>query len=379
MKAIDIIWREPRAPGARGPVWSDWLPVAAIGLICAAEGVFNEALVWRPAPNLLMAALALALPWRRVRPLTVLLLVYGINAVPQVGARILDIDWTPAFASVFLLILPYSLLRWASGREAIVGVAFVFLTYVLTIGASDAPAREVTAGVLFLLFPAAIGASVRYREAAEQRALDQVRLGEREQLARELHDTVAHHVSAIAIQAQAGRALADKDPNAPLQALSIIEQAASNTLNEMRRMVRTMRSDTDAQLVPAATLADIARLADDQTCPLSIEVSIAQGLGDLDSTLVSTLFRLTQESITNAVRHAEGARRVDVRVTGDEKSIELTICDDGKKVVVAGPTGYGLKGMTERAALLGGTLTAGPGPARGWVVRARLPRVEIAA
>lgn len=377
MNVLNILWRESRAPGATGPMWRDWLLVAVICLTCLAEAIVRDDLIWRPASAVFMAGLAFALPWRRVHPLTILLLVFGINAVPQVGGRILDLGWTPVAASIFLLILPYSLLRWASGREAIVGLGFVFVTFALTIGASDVPVREIVAGVLFLLFPAAIGASVRYRDAAERRAQDQVRLSERELLARELHDTVAHHVSAIAIQAQAGRALAATQPEAPLQALATIEKAASNTLTEMRRMVRTMRSEADAQLAPAASIADIQRLANDDSLPLDIEVDINGNLDDLDTTLVSTLYRLTQESITNAVRHADGARTVKVHIDGDAQDVRLTIQDDGKMVTRPGPEGFGLKGMAERAALLGGALSAGPAAEGGWVVSARLPRAEV--
>ena len=116
-------------------------------------------------------------------------------------------------------------------------------------------------GVPFLLFPAALGASMRYRASSKLRETDQVRLRERERLARELHDTVAHHVSAIAIQAQAGRAVAARDPTPPCDALEIIEEEASRTLAEMRTMVGVLRDGEAPDLAPQRGVADIERLA----------------------------------------------------------------------------------------------------------------------
>ena len=135
-----------------------------------------------------------------------------------------------------MLLLTYSLFRWGSGREAAIGLAIIVVgilfpsTVVSSVG-------EAAVAILFLLFPAALGASVRYRANSQLREEDQARLLEREQLARELHDTVAHHVSAIAIQAQAGRALAASSSNAAVGALEVIEDEASRTLAEMPAMV----------------------------------------------------------------------------------------------------------------------------------------------
>lgn len=343
-------------------------------LLAAIEGYFREVVAWRGLAVALMMALSLSLPWRRTHAAAMLFLVFGINAVPQVSALLLGVPWTGLFTTVFLLLLPYSLLRWASGREAFAGLAFLLASYVLTIGLSDSPRGEILAGGLFMLFPAALGASARYREAAGRRTREQVRMREREQLARELHDTVAHHVSAIAIQAQAGQALAKTQADAPLQALAIIETAASKTLSEMRRIVHTMRDDSTSALAPAATLTDIEALAGDASCPLLVEVRRSGDLEDLDSATVATLYRLAQESITNAVRHAAGARTVSVCLSGGAAHVRLAVRDDGGPVGRQNPEGFGLQGMAERVALLGGTFAAGPGDEQGWVVDVSLPR-----
>ena len=307
------------------------------------------------------------------------MLVFGANASVQCYALLNGIEWTGLYTTVLVLILPYALLRWGSGKEACAGLGFIGLTFLTTMLIERPPAGEIVGATLFILFPSALGASVRYQDAAQQRASEQVRLREREQLARELHDTVGHYVSAIAIQAQAGQALAATRPEAPLEALQVIEKAASQTLSEMRSILKTLRGDDAAAFSPAASLADIERLATDTTFPFAIEVATAGKLDGLDVTLVSTLFRLTQESITNTVRHAKNVRRLIVRITGEEERVHLQLEDDGDFVANPAPPGLGLQGMTERVDLLGGSLTAGPGEGRGWTVEVTLPKGGSAA
>lgn len=372
------LWHEPRAPDAPGPLRRDWILVAALILLALTEGILSQNLVWRSLSTILIAALALTLPWRRTHPLSVVVAVFGAIALVQVSALALGVHWTGLKSNIFPLLLTYALVRWASGREVIIGIVVlysaVFFTMAVTVEYTWA---EYFGASLFLLFPGALGASLRYRDRAERSGREQVRLSEREQLARELHDTVAHHVSAIAIQAQAGRAQAAIRPEAPLETLKIIEEEASRTLTEMRLIVSALREDGRAERSPAATLADIERLGCDDRCSLPVDVKITGLLDDLNATLASTLFRLTQESVTNAVRHAEGAQTVTVRVTGEESHVHLTVKDDGNYIAQRPPAGLGLQGMTERVDLLGGSLQVGPGELRGWIVQARLPKYGV--
>jgi signal transduction histidine kinase len=371
---LKTLWREPRVPNAFGPVWRDWALAAAVILLAAAEGFFSQDLVWRPLTAGLAVAIAFTLPWRRTHPVPMIVIAFGAIGVVQTSAMLHDVDWRGLYTTVFGLLLPYTLLRWGSGREAFVGLGFLAVNFATTSLVGNTPWTEILGASLFLLFPATLGASVRYRDSAQRRAKEHVRLRERERLARELHDTVAHHVSAIAIQAQAGRALVATRPEAPLEALEVIEEAASRALNEMRNIVRALRSDGQAHLTPTASVADIERLALDDTYPLQIDVTLSGELNNLDAALAATLFRLTQESVTNSVRHAEDAQSVTVLVTGDTDQVHLTVKDDGNYVAQQPPAGFGLQGMAERVALLGGSMRAGPGELRGWTVEATLPR-----
>ena len=240
-------------------------------------------------------------------------------------------------------------------------------------------AVEAAIGILFFLFAAALGASIRFRANSRLREVDQVKLLEREQLARELHDTVAHHVSAIAIQAQAGRTLAASSPNAAVEALEVIEEEASRTLAEMRTMVGALRQGEEPNLAPQRGVADIERLAQSAEDRPRVEVELSGDLGGLPPSVEAAIYRLAQESITNAIRHARHATRINVRVAGDDDCVRLSVRDDGDPSLygAGSSSGYGLVGMAERAKLLGGTLEAGPRPDRGWTVTAVLPRKGI--
>ena len=210
--------------------------------------------------------------------------------------------------------------------------------------------------------------------------MEQVRFHEREVLARELHDTVAHHVSAIAVQAQAGRFLAgSRDLDGAARALEVIEAEASRTLAEMRSMVGSLRlGDGTPEVFAHHGVTDIGGLATvEGDRGLRIEVEQCGDLDELRPSVGAALYRVAQESVTNAKRHARHATRVHVLVDGGSDTVRLSVSDDGERGLSDSRVpGYGLVGMAERVTLLGGTLEAGPGPDHGWTVHAVIPRRE---
>ncbi|GAA3565217.1 MULTISPECIES: sensor histidine kinase [Kribbella] len=369
--AVRSFWAEPRAPEAPRRVWRDWVLVGLLLPTAVLEGIFRDHLVWRPVAILLGVAVVLALLWRRTAAFAVVAGVFGTLILLNVVTLLSDKESVGLYMMICVILLPYSLFRWGSGREIAIGLVFVLGALALGLAADPTGLVDSIFGSMFLLFPATVGAAVRYRTSSRVRELDQVRLREREQLARELHDTVAHHVSAILIRAQAGRIVAASDPAAAMDALSIIETEASRTLAEMRVMVAGLRQDEAAAMAPQPGVADLEQLA--RGSRLHVDVELSGDLDDLGPSVGAALYRIAQESITNAVRHARAATRVDVRVAGSVDQVRLTIQDDGE-AGSAGPVGYGLVGMTERAALLGGSFEAGPGPDRGWTVEAVLPK-----
>lgn len=373
--AVESLWAEPRAPRPPARVWRDWALVALLVPTAVLEGILREDLVWRPVALVLGVALVFPLLWRRTRPLGAVAVVFGALGAVQVAALLAADEPVGLYANALILLLPYSLFRWGAGREAVIGLAIILVVGVLCVAGDFTGVVDALVGGMFLLFPAALGASVRYRAASRLRALDEVKLRERESLARELHDTVAHHVSAVAIQAQAGRAVAPTHPEAAVHALEVIEAAASRTLAEMRLMVGVLRQDEELDLAPQPGVADIERLARGAGPAPHVDVDLCGDLDDLGPSVGAAAYRLVQESITNAIRHARHATSIDVRVTGEADCVRLTVRDDGDVSSIARSSpGYGLVGMTERATLLGGTVEAGPSPGRGWTVTAVLPR-----
>lgn len=377
------LWAEPRVPDAPGPGWRDWALVVALVPVVVLEGVLRDDLVWRVVSTAVALSLLPTLPWRRTHPLQAVAVAFGLVAVVDAASLIVGDDWRGLDANFFLILLVYALLRWGSGRESALGLTIVAIPILLGVidarmhpDAGRVPLGELGGGALFVLLVAAVGASVRYADKARRRGMDQIKLLEREQLARELHDTVAHHVSAIAIRAQAGRVVAPTDPTAALEALAVIEQEASRTLAEMRTMVSALRNGEEPDLAPQRGVAQIEDLATGAGGRPRIEVELSGDLAGLRPSVDAAIFRLAQESVTNAVRHARHATRIAVTVHGEPDCVRMTVFDDGEP----GPfdartaTGFGLVGMAERAKLLGGTLEAGPNRSRGWTVTAVLPR-----
>ena len=315
-----------------------------------------------------------ALLVRRTHPLWALVASF----IPAVGYGVVVSQAEDVFgglmAMAFALVTVYTLYRWGSGRDGAVGMVVVVSGGMLGLMLDPSSTLgDWIGGYIVLSLPVMFGLVVRYRGTARDRAIDAAKAHAREELARELHDTVAHHVSAIAVQAQAGRALAATDPQRALAVLQVIEAAASRTLADMRSMVGTLR-DGAAELTPRQGVADLAALAHDTPGGPSIEVSVDRELGELGPASDAALYRIAQESITNALRHARHASTVTVRVDGASELVRLTVHDDGELPAGARGEGYGLLGMAERAALLGGTFSAGPNGRRGWRVEAELPR-----
>ncbi|MGW5189081.1 sensor histidine kinase [Kribbella sp. NPDC004138] len=371
--AIRSLLAEPRAPEPPRRVWRDWVLVGGLLLAVVLEGVFREDVVWRPAAIVIAVVVACALLWRRTRPLTVVAAVFGVLIVINLVTLVTGNATFGLYSMICVVLLPYSLARWGSGREILIGLVFILVALVLGIASDFTGYAEAAFGSMFLLFPATLGLAVRYRWTARNRELGQVRLRERELLARELHDTVAHHVSAIVIRAQAGRAVAATRPEAAVDALAVIEAEGTRTLAEMRAMVGVLRDDGTAALAPQPGVAELEQLARSAGDRPRVEVEVSGDLGDLDGAVGAAIYRIAQESITNAVRHARQATRIDVRLTSSDDSVQLTVRDNGE-ATSRNPGGYGLVGMAERATLLGGTLAAGPDPDRGWSVDVVLPR-----
>ena len=387
---VRALWDAPAAvPAPPRRVWRDWVLVGVIPVLAVFEASLRVDVPWRWLWAVVLTALAPTLLWRRARPFTMLAIAFAVGT--SVGLA--TAGDPQLYTTAYFLILLYAVFRWGSGRAMIGGGVLVGIGMLLTFLATPPQVADVIGGVAVAVMTATLGLAVRWRRRARSRELEQVRLLEREQLARDLHDTVAHHVSAIAIQAQAGSAVAATDPGATVQVLQAIEAEATRTLREMRAMVGVLRGPGDA-LAPTPGLADIRALETTDAATPAVVVRLGGDLDSVPQAVAAAVFRIAQEAVTNARRHARDASRIEVGVEVDAEGVQLEVRDDGG--AAAGPTrpeaprsapalrggdarsipsfGYGITGMRERAALLGGTCEAGPALGGGWVVAARLPR-----
>jgi signal transduction histidine kinase len=368
------LWNEPRPERPPGSPWWDRALALGFALAAVAESLLREDGVPRTVRIALGLAFAAALYFRRAHPLGAVAAAFGLAIAATVGEALLGLSRVGPYTGACVLLLPYSLVRWASWREVAAGLAIMAGAYGASAvhGEMNGPGDAI-GGLVVMLFPGALGASVRFRAEAHRREVEHARSRERERLARELHDVVAHHVTAIAIQAQAGRAVVATRPDAAAGALDAIAREAAETLGELRAMVGALRDEGAAPLAPQGRIADIEALARRAGDALPVEVELAGDLGGLRPAVETALYRLAQESITNATRHARSATCIRVRLSAESDGVRLTVQDDGAPSGRRS-SGFGLVGMAERAALLGGTLEAGPSAGGGWRVEAVLPR-----
>ncbi len=371
LEFLRSVWAERRPVDPPGNGWRDWALVCVLVPLVTIEGLLRTDLSSRTFSVAIALALVPTLWWRRTRPLLMVAIAFTASGVTP-----LLIGHEPELATMaYLLILPYSLFRWGSGREAAGGAALILTKICLSAASGYLSLGDAVLGFVVMFAAFAFATAMRYRVRLRARELAQAKLLERESLARDLHDIVAHHVSAMAIRAQAGIAVAPTRPDAAVEALRLIEAEATRALAEMRTMVRALRQAQPAELAPSPGIADLERLADRSATGPVVDVKLRGDLVDIPPTVGTAIYRLAQESVTNARRHARQATRIEVHVAADAESVRLRVSDDGEiRAVHSAASGFGLHGMMERVDLLGGTCHAGPNPDRGWTVTAALPR-----
>ena len=259
---LRAIWIEPGPERPSAPAWWDRALVLALLTVTLAEALLRDVLVRRPDVVGVAVVGVVALWIRRTHPLPATAMAFGVATAATLVEMFARTPHVDLYVGASVLLLPYSLLRWGSGREAAIGLSFMTAAYgVSALNGELRGAADAIGAAVVMLFPAALGASVRFRAHAHDRALEHARLREREHLARELHDTVAHHITAIVVQAQAARAVMANRPELALQSLGAIEDEAKRTLTELREVVGALRERTAAELAPQPRIADLERLA----------------------------------------------------------------------------------------------------------------------
>ncbi|WP_253859417.1 sensor histidine kinase [Prauserella alba] len=414
-----------------------WLLVGVLAL-----ALFLDASIMLEAPSsdVVMALPAIAAVVLVIRgtssPLRPALLLAGVIAATTALAlatdadRYLHLGGLPIAATVSGMVVTALLVRLESPRRAVTAISILAVTVAagstVQVMALLEPVQiaynrdvEVLQGlaltaVLLLGISVAIGLFLRARDSERkttvEAAIAEAQTAERMALARELHDVVAHHVTGIVVQAQAVRIVAQQNPHVVADSLGQIENAGTEALTAMRRLVRSMRGESgDAgagageQSGPGeqATTdldADLRKLASSAVhgMPVRLDVDVPP---ELPQEVARSALRIVQEALTNVSKHAAGASaawvavRGEARGGGDRALLHIRVADDGtpgEPGPLAAIGGYGLVGMRERVELLGGTLAAGrpgdqqghgrdgdgpdgTGGSGGWVVEAWLP------
>jgi signal transduction histidine kinase len=280
--------------------------------------------------------------------------------------------------------------RGGDAQYAALGLTVPFLALALVTGTGAGTETRVLTVVLAALVPAAAWAGVARRSRAEARLhtaaaqviagtlVEHTARGERARIARELHDVVAHHISMIAIQAETARLTTPGMPAAGAQRLSEIGDTARAGLTEMRRLLGVLREDLPAEAAdrhPQPGLEQLPGLIDEarESSGAGCRLIVSGPPATIDPGVSLAAYRIAQEALTNARRHAPGAA-VDVEVRYGDGELRLLIRDNGPGPAQPTPAGgHGLTGMRERAAAVGGELRAEAAAIGGFLVEARLP------
>jgi signal transduction histidine kinase len=341
---------------------------------------------------LLLAVSGLVLLARRRRPVAVFAATVALSLAYYAA------DFPDGPASLALYVALYTLTAQGDGHRSLqlatAGVTALTVGWLLTaqlqpFGAAGWLLFRIGTAVM----AAALGESVRTRRVlaaeAEQRAERAERTREQEarrrvdaerlRIAREVHDTVAHAIAVINVQAGVTAHVLDRRPQQARETLVTIAQTSARALGELRAILGVLRDPDDGD-APAPGLRRVEELAGmARQAGLDVEVEVGAPPRELPSAVDQAAYRIVQEAITNVIRHA-GRARVLVSVSYGPGGLELRVADDGR-----GPSGgadgvgRGIVGMRERAGLLGGELTAGPREGGGYQVRARLPLPPPAA
>jgi len=396
INAVERRVKSWRVPTIVGDVLLTLLVLASsLGSVLAGPDRVTGPLLWPAVALSLMQSLPLVA--RRRWPLVAL----GITAT-AVALALIFLPLTGGPGSLGLAVALYTVASRVERRISlrlavlIAGVNAVILLVSALLGRPNSwPTLFILTAFIFASW--SFGDNIRTRRAylagLEERALrlerekeENIRRAaqdERTRIARELHDVVAHHVSAIAVQAGAGAEIVERDPQRAREVLRFIQEASREALAEMRAMLNVLHSEEPGgDHAPQPTLAQIERLINQsRAAGLPVTLQVEGTPQALPEALDVSAYRIVQEALTNTLKHAGPAHaRVVVRYKADE--LELEISDDGRGVVDMPPgldAGRGLIGMRERVALFGGELETGPAPSQGFLVRACFPLKAVAA
>lgn len=358
----------------------------ALAFAVFAVSLFGDALARRSvSAGLLTFLLAFPLAWRRRAPVAVFLAIAVVAFAQWLAGP-------PLLADVALLAALYTVAAERPRRAAVAGAFILEGGAVLAAvrwGESALATLASLSGVvvaalvsgLYVRARRAHVASLVERAARLEFERDQQALlaaaAERARISREMHDVLAHSLAVVISLANGATAKLGRDPEQSREALESISELGRQALADIRRLLVVLRTaDGAAARAPQPGIEEIAALVDHAaSAGFAAALTVRGDPAPVPAGLALSAYRIVQEAITNAVKHAEGATTVAVELTWTPRCLEIAVTDDGHGHgrSAGSPGGFGLRGMRERAALYGGTATAGPGQDGGWAVTATIP------
>jgi signal transduction histidine kinase len=342
----------------------------------------------KPLSAALMLLVTVPLVWRRRDPLA----VAACNGFGRAAQALATGSWVASHGILLAsLVAVYSAGAYGKGSRAWLGLGLILAG--LTVAAAyDIPADEADLwnGLFFyllgfLIFAAGLYVQGRRRSAELERRAERLEreraerdsavAEERARIARDLHDVVAHSVSATVVQAEAAEEVLGEAPDRARRSLVRIQDTGREALGEMRRLLGIMRDDPQGgALAPQPRVADVGRLVEETRAEgLPVTLTVEGERRELPAGVELSAYRIVQEALTNVRKHALRPARASIVVRYGIAALELEIADDGRGATAPDAGGHGLVGMCERVAFFGGEFSAGPGAAGGFVVRARFP------
>lgn len=302
-----------------------------------------------------------------------------LTAAAALVVQILKSVDVVALPAIFAL---FTVAATGDRRRSLLAAACVTIAVTFIVVSTSPPPERLTSAAMNigpLLAALALGDAVRWRtayRAAVRRLVDEAITEERLRIARDLHDSIAHAITAISVQAGAAAHLIDRQPDAARSALLNIRQVSGEALGELRGTLGELREGEKASLRPAPSIENLDDLAV-RVREAGVELSLTYegNINRVTARVDAAAYRIVQEALTNVLRHS-GARSATVAVTVSDTHIVLDIDDDGGGADRHGSIdgeGFGLLGMRERAHSVGGSIDASPRTGAGWRVHADLP------
>lgn len=350
---------------------------AAVALAGIVEVWANAAVAPKAAALPCVLGLGAALAFRRRFPLATLALVVALGTVEAVAGVPVDAPWVPLAA---YMIASYSLVICGSREQVLAGAGLIVAAISVQVLDQHKGLGNFAFAMVFLVPIFLAGRTIRSRtERADELERERTAVAEataeaeRRRIARELHDVISHSLGVLVLQAGAAEQVLNRDPERAREVLRSIRATGQEAIGELGTLLAVARGEVESSREPNPSLADLARLvANTRRAGLDVDLVVDGSIREPPPAVELTAYRIVQEGLTNALKHAQ-AQSACVRVVYGERELEIEVSDDGAGGAEGRGSGRGLAGISERVSVFGGRFDATTRAGSGWTLRAVLP------